>query len=438
MNAVPPRLLGFFVMWCVSGVVLLAQPYTFRTLVGNPASPGRTDGTNALALFNAPAGLAVAPGGRLHVADPNVMRTVTAGGSNWVVVTVAGVALVHGFEDGTNSGALFDGMQGVAVDSAGVVYIADTINNAVRKMALYGTNWVVTTLAGGGRLLPGTADGTNSAARFDHPYGIAADSLGNLYVADTYNQTVRKVAPSGTNWVVSTLAGKTNTTGFADGTNNVARFDNPSALCVDSDGAIYVADFGNQLIRKLVAIGTNWVVTTRAGLPGQPGSTDGPTNVAQFNGPLGIAIDAAHNLFVTDSGNNVVRRISPAGQVSTVAGSPGLAGFNDGTGAAARFNGPSGIGVDSAGTVYVADTGNHCIRAGQIAPVLQTSRLTSKLVVSWPVAFSNMVLETCLQLPPAGSWTTLTPGITQAGDTYLLTNSTATGSQFYRLHKLGP
>src|SRR5205814_1641882 len=137
----------------------------------------------------------------------------------------------------------------------------------IRKVAPAGTNWVVTTIAGlAGRLNTGTNDGANSTARFNRPLGIALDGAGNLYVADTSNQTIRKVTPVGTDWVVTTLAGLAGVSGSADGTNTTARFNAPAALTVDSATSLFVADFLNNTIRKMTPAGTNWVVSTLAGM----------------------------------------------------------------------------------------------------------------------------------------------------------------------------
>ncbi len=133
------------------------------------------------------------------------------------------------------------------------------------------------------------------------PTGVAVDSAGNLYVADCNNCTIRKVTPVGTNWVVTTLAGRAGKSGSADGTNSAARFYSPTGVAVDSAGNVYVADFYNNTIRKVTPVGTNWVVTTLAGQAGASGSADGTGSAARFYHPFGVAVDSAGNVYVADS-----------------------------------------------------------------------------------------------------------------------------------------
>ena len=178
--------------------------------------------------------------------------------------TLAGLAGSPGSADGTGSNARFNDPSGVAVDSAGNVYVADSYNDTIRKVTPAD---VVTTLAGlAGNA--GSADGTGSAARFDDPTGVAVDSAGNVYVADDCNSTIRKVTPVGASWEVTTLAGLAGSSGSADGTNSAARFNDPYCVAVDTNGNVYVADYANDTIRKVTPVGTNWVVTTLAGLAG--------------------------------------------------------------------------------------------------------------------------------------------------------------------------
>ena len=239
----------------------------------------------------------------------NIIRRIARDGTNWVVTTIAGSPppAVAALVDGTNSAARFQTPQGIAVDAGGALYVADANNNAIRKITLQGTNWVVTTLAGGGGV--GIADGTNGTARFYYPVGIAVDSATNLYVADSYNSTLRKITPYGTNWVVSTIAGTAYNWGHADGTNNAASFSTPDGVALDGAGNLYVADNYNDTIRLVSPLGTNWVVSTIGGSATDPaGSADGTNSVARFNKPWGIAADASGNLYVTDYNNHTLRR----------------------------------------------------------------------------------------------------------------------------------
>jgi sugar lactone lactonase YvrE len=331
------------------------------TLAGLAGNSGSADGTGSAAQFFQPVGVAVDSAGNVYVADGanNTIRKITSAG---VVTTLAGQAGSFGSADGTGTAAQFYNPSGVAVDGAGNVYVADYANHTIRKITSAG---VVTTLAGLAGS-PGNADGTGSAARFNIPSGVAVDSAGNLYVAEFGNSTIRKVTPAG---VVTTVAGLAGSLGSADGTGSAARFYNPSGVAVDTNGSVYVADYGNHTIRKITSAG---VVTTLAGLAGSPGSADGTGSAARFNVPTGVAVDSAGNVYVADSGNCTIRKVTPAGVVTTLAGLAGSVGSADGTGSAARFSNPSGVAVDTNGSVYVADYANHTIRKITSAGVVTT------------------------------------------------------------------
>lgn len=301
--------------------------------------------------FKVPGRIAFDAAGELYVADTfnDTIREVSPGG---VVTTLAGLVGIVGSADGTGSAARFDLPGGVAVDGSGNIYVADTINFTIRKISSGG---VVSTLAG----LAGTsgsADGAGSAARFDLSYGVAVDAAGSIYVADTGNHTIRTITPAG---VVSTLAGSAGVSGSTDGTGSAARFNDPVDVAVDAIGNVYVADEVNDTIRMITPGG---IVTTLAGLAGSPGSADGIASVARFNQPAGIALDAAGNVYVADTRNHTIRKITPAGVVSTLAGLAGSQGSADGTGSAARFNFPADVAVDAAGNIFVSDSSNDLIR----------------------------------------------------------------------------
>jgi sugar lactone lactonase YvrE len=344
-------------------VTPVGENWVVTTLAGSPGNSGTNDGTGTNALFNYPVGLAVDSASNLYVADygNNTIRKVTPVGKNWVVTTLAGSPGNSGANDGTGTNALFNGPWDLAVDSASNLYVTDSGNNTIRKVTPAGA---VTTLAGSaqfnpaGRLMYGSADGTGSAAQFNSPEGVAVDSTGNVYVVDGNNFTLRKVAPVGTNWVVTTLAGSV-TCGSADGTGSAARFSLPHGVAVDSAGNLYVADSVNYTVRKVTPEGA---VTTLAGLAGAFGSADGTGVAARFERPDGVEVDTNGNLYVTDYDANTIRKVTSAGEVTTLAGSAGNAGTNDGTGTNALFNGPWGLAVDSAGYAYVADSGNDTIR----------------------------------------------------------------------------
>lgn len=270
------------------------------------------------------------------------------------------------------STARFNYPQGIAVDSSGNVYVADSSSSTIRKITPAG---VVSTLAGV-QGSSGYVDGTGANAEFDNPTGIAADSSGNVYVADTGNNVIRKISSAG---MVSTLAGSSaGTSGSADGTGSAASFNSPRGVTVDSSGNVYVADTLNSTIRKISSTG---LVSTVAGTAGSPGSTNGTSTSARFNVPASIAVDSGGNLYVADTNNNAIRKISPVGQVTTLAG--GTSGSADGAGSAASFNGPSGVAVDSSGNVYVADSSNSTIReitpAGAVTTLAGTAGVTGSI-----------------------------------------------------------
>jgi sugar lactone lactonase YvrE len=253
----------------------------------------------------------------------------------------------------------------VAIDAAGNLYIADTSNNTVRKVSVTSlflyptvTNPVgISTTLAGQTGVSGSSNGSGTAASFNHPAGVAVDSTGNVYVADTDNNEIREVTAAG---VVSTLAGLTGHTGSADGSGSAASFNGPSGIVADATGNLYVADTLNHIIRKVTSAGA---VTTIAGVAGASGLADGTGSAARFHGPQGLAIDTSGNLFVADTNNNAVRKVVIAtGVVTTVAGQAGIAGSADGSGSQAQFHFPSGVAVDTAGNLYVADTDNHTLR----------------------------------------------------------------------------
>jgi len=253
--------------------------------------------------------------------------------------TFAGTAGLSGSADGTGSAARFTSPAEVALDGANNLYVADTGNHTIRKITPAG---VVSTFAGSPGV-PGSADGTGSAARFNSPIGVSLDGAGNLYVGDADNDTIRKITPAG---IVTTFAGKAGEIGSADGTGSNARFSGPRGVAVSAAGDVYVADTFNDTIRKITPAG---VVSTLAGLAGATGSTDGTGSAARFNRPRGVAVDLASNVFVADTANDTIRRISPAGVVTTVAGSALVGGSADGSVFVARFFAPISIDVSASG-----------------------------------------------------------------------------------------
>ena len=268
-----------------------------------------------------------------------------------VVTTIAGSAGSTGSNDGLGSAAQFNGPRGITIIS-GNYYVTDySSNKTIRKIDSSGN---VTTFAGSAGV-SGNTDGTGSAARFNWPEGITVDSSGNLFVTET-GSAIRKITSGA---VVTTFAGSGTTVGNTNGTGTAARFDSPSSIVMNSSGDFFVSDSFNHTIRKITSGG---VVTTFAGTAGASGSTNATGAAARFRFPLGLAIDSSDNLYVIDQGNHTLRKITSAGVVTTLAGSPGIAGSTDGTGSSALFDTPYGVAVDSSGNVYVTDYFNHTVR----------------------------------------------------------------------------
>ncbi len=341
---VPAKANTGFVKIVVDGTEITGPEFTYiltievNTLAGS--TEGFTNGTGGDAQFsNWLAGIAVDTQGNVYTADTNnnSIRKITPNG---VVTTFAGGT--QGFADGTGTEAKFTLPQGVAVDASGNVYVADRGNHKIRKITSGG---VVTTLAGSSE---GFADGSD--AQFSFPTGIAVDASGNVYVGDWGNDKIRKMTLSG---VVSTLAGSTQ--GFADGTGTDAQFFFPTRIAVDASDNLFVADSRNQKIRKITPEG---VVTTFAG--STQGFADGASTDAKFFQPEGVAIDALGNVYVADRGNHKIRKITPQGIVSTLAGS--TQGFADGTGTSAQLDIPIAVTVDALMNVYITDRKNYKIR----------------------------------------------------------------------------
>jgi len=319
----------------------LSSDANISTFAGSTS--GFTDATGVNAQFSSPSGVATDSSNNIYVADTsnNRIRKITPDG---VVTTFAGSG-TYSSTDGTGTVATFKGPSGVAIDSQGNIYVAEPEDNKIRKITPVG---VVTTFAGSGAY--GSTDGTGTAATFNMPTGVTTDSSDNIYVAEAGGNKIRKITPAG---VVTTFAGSTY--GFADGTGTAAKFDGPYGVTTDTSDNIYVADTNNHKIRKITPAG---VVTTLAG--STSGSTDGTGIDAMFKYPNGVTVDNSGNIYVADTYNNRIRKITPAGVVTTLAGSS--SGFADGTGTDAMFASPYGITIDSSGDIFVADAGNNKIR----------------------------------------------------------------------------
>jgi DNA-binding beta-propeller fold protein YncE len=351
---VPPNAVSGEVRVTHSGSQIAALPFTVRPDARFESV--RTIATNDL---KSPGGVAVDPAtGNVYVADTKNHRIN--------VITAQGMALFAGSgqpgqTDAVGAQARFKEPSAIAFDAVRkLLYVADTMNHAVRRVTLDG---VVTTLAGSGK--PDDHDGAGAGAEFKQPAAIAIDAAGNVVVADTANNRIKKITRDG---VVTTIAG-TGRDGFADGAALDARFAEPEGLAVDARGNVYVADTRNHRIRRIAS----GIVTTIAG-SGDRGLIDGLAGQARFDTPRGIALDDAENLFIADSGNDVVRKLN-ATAVTTVAGrasiNNGRNDLVDGPALQAQFDDPHTIAI--AGALFVADAAHDAIRI--VLPELALSDL---------------------------------------------------------------
>ena len=367
---------------------------------GRTGLTGSADSASRKPLLYAPAGVAVDASGNIYVSDTanNQIRKISATGA---ISNVAGAFTGSGGADGTAWNARFNNPQGMTTDAFGNVYVADQDNHAIRRIT---PNRAVSTLAGsftgsGAAGFSGSADGAaKTTARFNKPADVAVDAAGNIYVADSGNHAIRKISTDGS---VTTLAGVMGAAGNTNATGSSARFRSPQGIAVDGNGTVYVADTGNQLIRRITSSGT---VSTFAGaaftgsaspLGGRasftgsahaafigsadstnlPASVDGSATTARFSYPTDIAIDSAGNLYVTDSGTEKMRRILANGTVTTLGGSPD--GF---------FYNPLAVAAGANGTLYVADAGNNRIARG----IPGASAIAPPVIIAEPSDFIDV------------------------------------------------
>ena len=366
------------------------------TFAGSYGHPGDTDGIGTSATLSLPSGLAFA-NGKLYFSDTenDTIRVIDV--ASGAVTTIAGAPGQRGSTDGTAADARFGEPEGIALDPAGKLYIADTDNNVIREFDL--NAGTVATLAGD-RSTSALLDGVGAAAAFFKPKAMRIDGAGNLYVADSLNMAVRKIVPStgtvstvatfpsvpqgiaidgsdvlvsleGTNGenrivrvtsdgTVSAVAGSETAAGFADGVGTAALFNSPAGLYDDGAGTLYIADAANFVVRKMTLASAT--VSTYAGANSM-GASDGTGTQARFAAPSGLAVDGS-TAYVADTGNDTIRAVDLAtGNVTTLAGAAGQSGHVDGAMAAARFHGPQGLALDDASKLlYVADTINRAIR----------------------------------------------------------------------------
>lgn len=377
------------------GAVPLNAYGEVSTLTGLGGPGGYINGPVATAKFDGTRDAAVDAQGNIYVVDDNnrIRKITTAG----IVEPFAGSG-VPGFTDGTGAEASFYTPTALAIGPDGNIYVCDDNNNAIRKITPAG---VVTTVAGNGTR--GFSNGVGAEATFFMPCGIVVDANNNIYVADQFNCSIRKITPAG---VVSTLAGN-GTYGTANGTGSEARFSQPNDLAVDAAGNLYVSDGGNYRIQKITPAG---VVTTFAGR-GTKGFADGPATEATFSFTTGIVIDKFGNLYVSDViENQRIRKITPNGMVTTLAGN-GTIGFTNGAATSATFAYPYGIGIDNHGSLYIADCANSAFRKINITGYTIDKTLPAGLVFDpktgvisgMPTALSPPVVYTITAYNGSGS-----------------------------------
>jgi streptogramin lyase len=379
----------------------LSPSGTVSTVAGKAGYAGSTDGIGSEARFNCPTSVAIDGEGNLFVTDSAnfTIRKITPSGQ---VSTIAGQAGEHGLVDGKGAAARFHRTKGIAIGADGTLYVADTFNASIRKISPDG---VVTTLAGG--LKGGYADGKGTAASFNNPTDVALDDLDNVYVVDQMNDAIRKISPAGvvTTFLASdassiTVAGNTFATtlngmlsgvgvdksgnvyvstlreiykvsadgklstlagskyrGTSDGQGVSASFSNPGHVAVSPSGDVVVAD--EYSIRSIKSEG---IVTTLAGRARQGGSKDGAGVDAQFDQPQGIVADRQGNVYVSDTGNAVIRKITPLGLVTTYAGTLKRHALKDAKGTAAEMNYVNQLAIDGNANLYFTDAINHVVR----------------------------------------------------------------------------
>ena len=337
-----------------------------QTIAGNGSGGYTSDGIPATTAGMSALDCAVDASGNLFIADAYNNRIRKVDMSTGVITTAAGPGNCGG-DGGMASIATLWEPSASTTDAAGNTYIADRLNHRIRKIDAAG---VITTIAGTGTAGYGGDGGMASAAQLRQPTAVTTDLAGNIYVAELGNNDIRKINTSG---IISSIAGNgTASYGGDGGMASAAGLNKPNGIKTDAAGNLYIADMMNNRIRKVDTAGiiTTIVGTGAAGYGGDGGMASG----ASLNTPTGIALDGAGNLYISDSSNHCIRMVTPSGSISRIAGGGGTAGYggDGGMASAALMRAPAGVAVDPDGTIFIADYGNNCIRKINSAGIIST------------------------------------------------------------------
>ena len=378
-----------------------AQTYSVTTRAGMGVMGYSGDGgTAASAQLNFPFGVAVDGSNNLFIADYNNNRIRKVSGATGVITTVAGTGTIgFGGDGGPATSAHIWAPASVAIDGRGNLFFADNGNNRIRKVSA--ATGVITTVAGNSTGGYSGDGGAAISAQLANPNGVAVDGSGNLFIADQGNQRIRKVSATG---VITTVAG-TGARGYSGdgGPATSAQLADAFGVAADGSGNVFIAEQGNGRIRKVSA--ATGIITTVAGTGTIGfGGDGGPATSAQLRSPASVAVDGSGNLFFADQGNQRIRKVSATGVITTVAGT-GTRGYSGdgGTATSAQLNSPIGVAVDGNGNVFIADQGNNRIR--QLTPASPTSARPA-LAAATVLVYPNPTHGTCTVLVPAGAGTT--------------------------------